>query len=71
MISMSMDCCSSVCVFPLPFNQHLSQSLYCFEQLLLALEKAFLSVLLGSQIVDSGSPGDSNTDVHVCVWVRS
>lgn len=70
MINMSMDCCSSVCVFPLPFNQHLFQSLYCFEQLFLELEKAYLSVLLGSQIVDSGSPGDSNTDVYICVWVR-
>ena len=58
-------------MFPLPFNQHLSQILYCFEQLFLELEKAYLSVLLVSQIVDSGSPGDSNTDVCISVWVRS
>ena len=68
---MCMDCCSCVCVFPLPFNQHLAQILYCFEQLFLELEKAYLSVLLVSQIVDSGFLGDSNTDVCVSVWVRS
>ena len=44
---------------------------YSFEQLFLELEKAYLSVLLVSQIVDSGSPGDSNTDVCISVWVRS
>ena len=60
-----------MCVFPLPFNQHLSQILYCFEQLFLELEKAYLSVLLVSQIVDSVSPGDSNTDACICVWVKS
>lgn len=57
-----------MCVFPLPFNQTLFQILCYFEQLVLELakqKKAYLTMLLVSPIVDSGSLRDSNSDVYM------